>query len=65
METVLVVPIVCKNSALPHDIEEGKKLIKKRNDMLIKGYTIKETQIVVFNDVVYAHYVMVKEKEDC
>lgn len=63
MEIVLVVPIICKNSALPRDIEEAEKLMERRNDMLSKGYTIKETQLVVFSDFVYAHYVFMKEEK--
>lgn len=61
METVLVTPVVLMNSALPHEVEEAKKLAEQRNDMLNKGYTIKETKLVVFNGGVYAHYVMKKE----
>ena len=61
METALVIPVVLMNSALSSDIEEARKLAKQRNDMLSKGYTIKETKLVAFNNAVYAHYVMKKE----
>ena len=64
METTLVMPII-----IPHLVpkREKKRLVeyaKHREQMLRSGYTIKETRLVVFNHVVYAHYVMRKEKED-
>ena len=65
METVLVLPVILIDSALPRDVQKAEKLAEQRNDMLSKGYTIKETQLAVFNGGVYAHYVMVKEKANC
>lgn len=61
METVLVVPVVITNSMLPKEKQEAKELAQQREDMLSKGYTIKETKLVAFNNAVYAHYVMKKE----
>ena len=61
METVLVVPIVLASSLLPQEKVQARELAKQREDMLSKGYTIKETKLVTFNDAVYAHYVMRKE----
>ena len=61
MEIVLVTPVVIMNSILPHEREEAEKLTAQRNDMLESGYTIKETRLAVFNDKLYAHYVMSKE----
>lgn len=65
METVLIVPVIFTDSIFPRDVVEARKLTEQRNDMLNKGYTIKETTLVVFNGSVYAHYVMRKEKENC
>ena len=41
METVLVVPIVCKNSALPRDIEEAKKNLWREETICL----VKVTQL--------------------
>lgn len=61
METVLVVPVVTMSSMLPREKEQAKELAEQREEMLSSGYTIKDTKLIVFNNAVYAHYVMKKE----